>query len=151
MKKFQFRLETLKRVRERKVDLHSIEVDSRRNLRNQEKERLAKIEEHEKESFEQRRLALQQSSADEMFAWEVYTTHVSYQRQQQEDKLYDAEENLKISTKKLVKSLQEKQVVSKYRERKFSEYNNELVHDEQKELDEVANNLMVNKTNVKDA
>lgn len=142
MKKFQFRLETLKRVRERKVDLHSIEVDERRNARNIEKQKLHSIQQHEQESFDQRRSALQSGSADDMFAWEMYTTQVSQMRVQQQDVLSDAEENLKESTKKLIKSLQEKQVVTKYRERKLSEYNLELIADEQKELDEVANNLM---------
>ena len=145
MKKFQFRLETLKRVRERKVDLHSIEVDERRNARNIEKQKLLSIQQHEQESYNQRRNALQNGSADDMFAWEMYTNQVSKMRVQQQDVLSDAEDNLKESTKKLVKSLQEKQVVTKYRERKLSEYNLELIADEQKELDEVANNLMTTK------
>lgn len=145
MKKFQFRLETLKRVRERKVDLYSLEVDQRRNIRNREKQKLLSIQQHEQESYDQRRNALKNGSADEMFLWEMYTNQVSQMRKQQQEVLNEAEDNLKESTQKLLKSLQEKQVVIKYRERKLQEYNHELIADEQKELDEVANNLMINK------
>jgi len=141
MKKFRFKLQRLEDVKETELDRLRMETAAAERALSQAQQDLAASRHTLEQTYDElSRLRQRQSDPLILLSLESYTAILRDSIRRCSQAVLERSKELAESRQRLTDKHQEKKLLEKVRERKFSEYSLYLERENQKELDETAKN-----------
>ncbi|ACB84978.1 flagellar export protein FliJ [Natranaerobius thermophilus] len=139
MKKFQFSLEKVLKVKERNEELKKKEFQRAQKYRDEQKQALDKLLDKRHELCEDI-LTKQKSPVkiENITHYYSYLSHLDDEIINKRHQLEDAEEQLEQARLNWIEAKREKKVLEKLEERQYEEYKQKVLKNEQKTLDELS-------------
>lgn len=142
MRKFQFRLKTLLKLRSLEEKQAKIKLAEATNLLLNEQRILKRYEERLDESFESFRQEQQKiSTVETLKVFQTYFDKMKEDISVQRQKVTTAEQGRTECLHSLEKAMQSRKLVEKIYEKRLNEYNLEALREEQKLLDEIGGHM----------
>lgn len=140
MKKFLFKLETLLRLRIQLEKNAQMNLAAAKKRLDTAKMILAGIQELQKNAqneFEQKKNS-EKLHVEDFLGWHKYLRKIEIEALSQEKIIVEITEQIKILLKELEAAMKNRKVVEKLKAKKIDDYNQELLQEEQKMIDEIA-------------
>lgn len=138
MRKFQFRLQTLLKLREIQEKQAQVTLAEATNRFLEEKRTQKELENRRDKSFQLFRVEQKQNSTvDTLKMFHNYFDKIKEDINKQHQAVAAAEQCRLECLQKLEKAMKSRQLVEKFHEKRLSEYNLEVLQEEQKLLDEL--------------
>jgi flagellar FliJ protein len=137
---FQFRFQRVLDVREREEDLERIDFAEVQNQYRREVDKLESLKEELDEHYDRiRRQRQGQGGAHRFVQQQEQTEYLLNQIQKQQDVVEEWKEKLEEQREELVEASQRRQVLERLRENEYEEFREDMLRQERRESNEVAN------------
>lgn len=140
MKKFLFKLETLLRLRiqlEKNAQMNLAAAKKRLDTAKIILESIYELQRNAQHEFEQKKNE-EKLYVEDFLGWHKYLRKIEQESFAQEKIVSDITEQIKTLLKELEVAMKSRKVVEKLKAKKIDDYNQELLQEEQKTIDEIA-------------
>lgn len=140
MKKFLFKLETLLRLRiqlEKNAQMNLAAAKKRLDTAKVILAGLNELEKNAQYEFEQKKNE-EKLHVEDFLGWHKYLRKIEIEVISQEKIVWDITEQIKTLLKEVEVAMKNRKVVEKLKAKKIDDYNQELLQEEQKMIDEIA-------------
>jgi flagellar protein FliJ len=139
MKKFQFSLSALLKIRIKKEEItHHNFLEALQVLRKIEEELQKLIIEFQKVNNEIRQIQKKIRSREELIDFFEYSNSLKRRIKNQKDIIKEAQFGVEIRRKEVLSAMKERKIIENIKEKKFEEWENEFFEQERKAFDELA-------------
>jgi len=144
MQSFTFRLETLLKFRKMQKEQAQIAFWQATNQFQVEKQKLVELEIKLSQNIEQLRNYQQDAlTIETLRAYQYYFEKIKYEIAKQNESVLASDEKRKECLRNLEEAVKKHKIVEKFREKKLQHYQDEMIKEEQKMLDEIGLQLYV--------